>query len=222
MVLLFDTDQTMIGNWRFPFYCYTRALGRNPAIQKDHNMRKKGLACVNILMPCVLCLLYSWISAEQTIKLCSNTIVCSSPRTTVFQTLPFFRPVSVQTVSWFGWSWQAEFKPHYLAKKEVSSLLVLVTGSEYFMQITRSDEQLNWGLSTSIWNISAALSLPWASFVLCLVRGPGIASVFAQNIPCSPLSSCFWDALTMFMWRNSILAWACGFDCMSQLFSSCW
>lgn len=161
-------------------------------------------------LPCVLCLLYSWISAEQTIKLCSNTIVCSSPRTTVFQTLPFFRPVSVQTVSWFGWSWQAEFKPHYLAKKEVSSLLVLVTESEYFMQITRSDEQLNWGLSTSIWNISAALSLPWASFVLCLVRGPGIASVFAQNIPCSPLSSCFWDALTMFMWRNSILAWACG------------
>lgn len=92
----------------------------------------------------------------------------------------------------------------------ILSLVVLVTESKYSMQITRSDEQLNWGLSSSIWSISAALSRPWASFVLCLVRGPGIASVFAQNILHSPLSSCFWDALTMFMWKNSILAWGCG------------
>lgn len=50
MVLLFDTNQATSRDWRFPFYYYERVLGRNLAIQNHHDVRKKCLACVNILI----------------------------------------------------------------------------------------------------------------------------------------------------------------------------
>lgn len=111
-------------------------------------------------LPCVLCLLCSWISAGQTIKLCSVPLFAVAPEEQ-FQTHPFFGPVPMQTVSWFGWSWWAELKPHYLAKKEVSIIIssycnwIWIFHANYWTRWT-----LNWGLSPSVWSTSAVLYGP--------------------------------------------------------------